>query len=166
MTIGAFPGVPEDFEPAPFGFAKRILVACQKVVDAGVEGAEHRLPEKLDQRPVSVVGQLAVVPEDVLSAVAVMNVEVEYCDPLHSVLRQCMSRPGRNVAEQAKAHGAVALGMVPRRTCTTEGVVQFTADDTIGGIQHGANRRERRLQRVRVHCGVAIEMSQAAGRRE
>ncbi len=46
-----------------------------------------------------------VVEEDVLGAVAVVHVEVEDRDPADAVRFQRVRRSGRDVVEQAKAHG-------------------------------------------------------------
>ena len=64
-----------------------------------------------------------VVPEDVLGAVAVMDVPVDDGDPLGAVLLLRMAGGDRGIVEQAKTHRGRALGVVAGRPRRDEDVV-------------------------------------------
>src|SRR5215469_12625422 len=82
-----------------------------------------------------------------LSAIAVMDVEIDDGDPLEPMRLASPERADRDVIEKAKAHRAVGFGMVPRRTYRTESIVRLVRDHRIycsdhcaGGAQGGQTR--------------------------
>lgn len=66
--------------------------------------------------------QDALIPCDhVLGTVAVVDIKVDYGNPLQAPMFQRVQGGHGDRAEQAEAHGALPLGVVPRRTHSTEG---------------------------------------------
>ena len=102
--------------------------------------------------------------EDVLGAVAVMDVEIDDRHALDAMGGQRVRGADRDVVEQAEAHRAVALGVVARRAHGAEGGAAFAAHDEVGREHDRARGMARRGQRVRVHRRVRIEEMEA-GRR-
>ena len=56
-----------------------------------------------------------VAGEDLLGAVAVVDVEVDDRDALEAVRGERVRRADGDVVEETEPHRAIALGMVPRR---------------------------------------------------
>lgn len=106
-----------------------------------------------------------VVLEDFLGAVAVVHVEVDDGHALEAVVFQGMRHADGDIVENAKAHRAVAAGVVAGRPHIAEGVLRHALHDELGGEHHGAGRAQRRLQAVRVHRGVGVEHDQSFGGR-
>jgi hypothetical protein len=67
------------------------------------------------------VGDLGVVFHQSLGAVAVVNIPVEDGYPLNPGLLDGVMGRDRRIGQQAKAHAAIADGMVPRRPSQNKG---------------------------------------------
>ena len=91
------------------------------------------------------VEQVLVRPERILRAVAVMHVEIDHGHALGAVLCAGVLGGDGHVVEQAEAHGARRLGMVPRGTHGAEGVVGGARHDLVDGVDRGAGGAQRRI---------------------
>ena len=97
-----------------------------------------------------------VGPEDVLRAVAVVDVEVDDRHPFGAMPPLRVPGRDRRVIEETKAHRGFPLGMVPRRTGRDESVDGPPVHHLVDR-QHGAARRMGdRRQRTGVHRGVRV----------
>ena len=106
-----------------------------------------------------------VVAEDVLGAVAVVDVEIDDGDPCQAVRLQGMRGGDGDVVEEAEAHGLVAGGVVAGRAAGDEGVVHLAAHHPVHRHHRAAGGMAGGVQAVRVHAGVGVERVQAfAGR--
>ena len=105
-----------------------------------------------------------VARKNLLGAVAVMNIEIDDRHALDPVHRHRACRTYGDVVEEAKAHRAVALGMVAGRADGAERGAAFPAHDEVGSEDHRARRMPGGGQRMRVHRGVGIEVMEAAVR--
>ena len=68
------------------------------------------------------VKEIGIVPENILRAVAVMHVEIDHRDALEPMRVTQMQCADRDVVEEAKAHRALALGMMAGRAHGAKGV--------------------------------------------
>ena len=104
------------------------------------------------------VEQVFVGPEDILGAVAVVDVEIDHRDAVRAVL--CARVVGGNggVREQAEAHGAALLGVVARRAHLAEGVRDTAFHHRVHRIEAGADGAERGFEACRRHHRVAVEV--------
>jgi hypothetical protein len=68
-----------------------------------------------------------------------------------------MQRGDRDRVEQAEAHGARRLGVVPRRAHGAEGVIGFSRHDLIHRVDGGAARAQRGFPASRRDDGIGIE---------
>jgi hypothetical protein len=103
------------------------------------------------------IEQIAVGPEDILGAVAVVDVEVDDGDALGAIVGPgIVGRDGGGV-EQAEAHGAVALGMVTGRAHGAKHIIELTAHHRIDPAGAGAHAAIGRLEALGVHPGIGIE---------
>src|SRR6516225_5657878 len=66
--------------------------------------------------------------ESRLSAVAVMNIEIDDGDPVELVRRASVQRADGDVVEQTESHRTLGFGMMPRRAYGAEGVVRLPRD--------------------------------------
>src|SRR5205814_6698397 len=89
-----------------------------------------------------------VAPEDLLGAVAVMDVPVEDRDPLEPEGRLRVTGGDRGAVEDAEAHRAARERMVARRPREREASALDRLDGRAGGEE---SRLEGRLRRDRVH---------------
>ena len=124
-----------------------------RIVEARI-GIERMLERRHHQHP-------RIAREDVLGAVAVMDVEIDDRHALDPVDLERVRRAHRDVVEEAEAHRAVALRVVAGRADRAERRAAFAAHDEVGGEHDGARRVPGRRQRMRVHRGVGIEVVQA-----
>jgi hypothetical protein len=107
-----------------------------------------------------------VVPENVLRAVAVMNIEIDHGDTLGAMNGLRMPGGDGRVVEEAKAHRRGAFGMMAGRPRGDKGVGHPPAHHLVHGESRAARGMHRRLQSSRRHQGVGVEASEAfAGRR-
>ena len=73
------------------------------------------------------IEEIAVRPENVLGAVAVMDVEIDDRHPLGIMADAGMECGDGGIVEQAETHGAAGFGMVAGRADGAEGVVGLAA---------------------------------------
>ena len=121
-------------------------------LDAGV-GIE-RILESADHHHARVGGK------DLLGAVAVMHVEVDHGCPLEP-MRERMRHADGDAVEQAEAHGATAFGVVSGWPHGAERGTGFAAQHEIGPEHDRPGSMPRRVERVRVHGRVRIEVMDA-----
>ena len=105
-----------------------------------------------------------IVPEDVLGAVAVVDVEIDDGDALDAVRRLRVPGGDRRVVEEAEAHRRRRLGVVAGRPCGDEGVVDAAHDDLVDGECRSAGRAQSRFEGAGRHRRVGIELDRALGR--
>ena len=87
-----------------------------------------------------------VAPEDVLRAVAVVDVEIDDRDALDAVGRLGVARGDRGVVEEAEAHRRRRLGVMAGRPRGDEGVVDAPAHHFVDREGRAARRAQRGLQ--------------------
>ncbi len=102
-----------------------------------------------------------VVAEDVLRAVAVVNVEVGDAHALQSMMIERVGGADRDVVEEAETHGVLTLGVVPRGPDRAEGGFRPAAKDEIDRVHRRPRGAQRGPKRERVHCGVGIQVMNA-----
>ena len=110
------------------------------------------------------VKQVLVGPEDILCAVAVVNIEIDDGDALGAVLGAGVEPGDGGVGEQAEAHGAVGLGVMAGRAHLAEGVGGFAADDGVDRGETGADGAQRCLPGAGGHDGVAVDVARVLER--
>ena len=98
-----------------------------------------------------------LVGEDVFGAVAVVDVEIDDGDSLHAVTIQGFGSADSDVVQKAKAHGAAALGVVPRWAAEAEGLLRRTRFQELEGATAGAGGVQRGLPGMLHHDGVEVE---------
>ena len=94
--------------------------------------------------------------ERVLGPVSVMDVPIQNQDPLDLVLLLYVDRGDRDVVEQAEAHRAIPLGVVPRGSHGTEGSANLPIHHRVHRCQSCSCGRERRMVRLRAGGCVPI----------
>ena len=93
-----------------------------------------------------------------LGAVAVMNIEIDQRDSLQSVMFQRMHRCNRHIIENAKTHGAIARGVVPRRSHAAKCRARLAPNYQVRGQYRGAGRAHRGIEAARTHRRIRIQM--------
>jgi hypothetical protein len=101
-------------------------------------------------------------PENILGAVAVMDVEIDHRGAGDTVFALGVARGDRGVVEEAKAHRLVDLGMMAGRAYRDERVVMTARHHSIGGGDRTADATHHRLPGARRHRGIAVDIDQAA----
>ncbi len=110
-----------------------------------------------------VVEYRGVLFENVLGAVAVVDVGVNDAHPLDAVLHLQVAGGDGDIVEVAKPHGLVPLGMVAGRTDGAERVVQLTFHDPPGGVQYAPHRQISGFVSVHAHLVVGIVEGAVSG---
>ena len=111
------------------------------------------------------VGDGRIVPEDVLGAVAVMDVEIHDRDPLGAMRRLGVARGDRGVVEEAEAHRVRDLGVMAWRAGRDEGVANLAAHHLVDGEDRAAGRAQRGFVAAGRHRRVRIDRRQTLLRR-
>ena len=117
-----------------------------ELTGAGIEG-------RLVHRHVE---HLRIALEDVLRAIAVVNVVVDDRDPIDAE-RTGMRRADRDVVVEAEAHGAIAFGMVAGRANQREGPGVPAVDHPLDTLHRSARGQQRHLVGLGAGEGVGIE---------
>src|SRR5271170_1748103 len=91
------------------------------------------------------VEHAAVVPEDILRAVAMMHVEIYDRDPLQSMDGLRMARRDRNVVEETEAHRRRCFGVMARRAHRDESIDCAPSDNLVYREHRAARRANRRF---------------------
>ena len=102
-----------------------------------------------------------VVVEDVLRAVAVMDVDVDDGDALDSRLFERARDGDGDVVEEAEAHRAVRRRVVPGRANEAEGGIELAAQDRLRRGERAAGGAQRGL--VRAGAGVSVGVEPVPG---
>src|ERR1700730_16266855 len=105
-------------------------------------------------------------PENILGAIAVMDVEIDHGGAGYAVFALGVTRGDRGMIEKAKAHRLAGLGMMAWRTRRDERIMMGACHDRVGGGNRAADAPHHRLPRAWRHRSVAVEIDQAAGRRD
>jgi len=77
----------------------------------------------------------------------VVDVEIDDCHALGAILALRFARHNGDVVDEAKAHRPVVLGVMPRRTHSTEGVADAAERDFLKRQQPGPERCRCRIER-------------------
>ncbi len=110
------------------------------------------------------VHDAGVAPEDVLRAVAVVDIEVNDGDTLQSVYGLRVTCGDGGVVEDAKTHRRRRFGVVAGRPGDDESVVGPRADDLVDGEGCPTGRAQRRFPCARRHRRVGVELHDAHAR--
>ncbi|MNU97061.1 hypothetical protein D3C71_871200 [compost metagenome] len=113
----------------------------------------------------AVVGHPGVVLEDVLGAVAVVDIEIDHRDPFQTVAVAGVGGGDGDVVEQAEAHRGTAGGMVAGRAHRAEGQRILTQHHRIDGGDTCAGGMHRGTGRARRGPGVHVQLAQRRGLR-
>ena len=105
-----------------------------------------------------------VAGDDVLGAVAVVDVEVDDRDALEAAHVERVARGDGDVVEEAEAHRLVARRVMAGRAHRAERVGDVAVDDRVGGGDGGAGGAQHRVQGAGRSDRVGVERA-AAGRR-
>ena len=97
----------------------------------------------------------AVGIENILRAVAVMDVPIGDQHPPDAMLALSVARRDRDGVEDAEAHAAHRRGMMARRPADGNGIGNPLLDDRIHGVQRSAGGAQRRIEGLRRNDGVA-----------
>ena len=106
-----------------------------------------------------------IVPEDVLGAVAVVDVEIHDRDALGAVRRLGVPRGDGGVVEEAEAHRGRDLGVMSGRAGRDEGVADLAAHHLVDREDRASRGAKRGLEGARRHGRVLVEGGQAVLRR-
>ena len=111
------------------------------------------------------VEHAGILPEDVLRAVAVMHVPVDDGDAFGPM--RCLRVAGRDrgMVEEAEAHGALALGMVPGRAHRDEGIARLAGHHLVHRGDSSADAAQCRFDRTGRHQRVCIDLHEPGRRR-
>src|SRR5581483_8810206 len=91
----------------------------------------------------------AVGIEDLLRAVAVVNVPVGNENPFGAMPALGVSRGNRDVVEDAESHATPRSGVVTGRAHDAERVARMSFHHGVDRIQHAAHRIQRDVERLR-----------------
>ena len=91
------------------------------------------------------IKEVRIVKKHILSAVAVMHVEIDDGDSPKSALFARMHRTDGNIVEQTKSHRPPTLGVMSRRANGTKGVVVLACHDAIHSLDHRSGCVQRRI---------------------
>ena len=98
-----------------------------------------------------------LISEYVFGAVAVVDVEIDDGDSVHAVTIQSFGGADGDVVQEAKAHGAAALGVVPRWAAEAEGLLRRARFRELKGAAAGAGGVQRGLPGMLHHDGVEVD---------
>ena len=93
--------------------------------------------------------------ENILCAIAVVDVPIGNDDAFHSVLFLCIARRHRDVIEQAEAHTAIGRGMMAGRANHAEGIGGFAFHHQINGVQAYADGVQCHVAGADADFGIA-----------
>jgi hypothetical protein len=97
--------------------------------------------------------------EDVLRAIAVVNIPIDDEDAFQTMDRAGVRRGQSDVVEQAKAHAMGGRGMMAGGPHQAQRRPVATAQDSVHGRDTGTGRGEGHLERVGRDDGVRIKQS-------
>ncbi len=148
------------------GLAKNVASSARRkrcvdnVAGTGLgECAGARIKRHLVRRAVK---HRRIIPEDILRAIAVMDIPIDDGNALGAMLLLCMPGGYRGMIEQAKTHRRGLFGMVAGRTRCHEDIVcsagKYIVDRRIGCADGG----ERRLPALRADCRISVDAGKAA----
>ena len=107
--------------------------------------------------------QNAIVPNKRrLSSVAVVHVKIDDRNPADTMSLLQISRPDRNVGEEAKAHRPVRLGMMPRRANGEKCPASAAFDHRVASFQHRAHRQQRHVETLLADRRIALVKNRVA----
>lgn len=101
--------------------------------------------------------EIRVIPCRLFSAVAVVDIEIQYRHLLQPVSGAGMEGPDRYVVEQTEPHCPVGLGVMPRRTHGAEGVFHRADGHGINRRTDGSGGTQRGFVTVGAERGVSIK---------
>jgi len=144
------------------GFAelRPAVAGAQGRVDDGVVLAAlaHRPGTRIERHLVGrAIHHAGIGPENLLRAVAVMDVEIDDRDALQAVPLLRMPRRDRHIVEEAETHGPRGLGMVAGRAHRHERIGGPFFDHLVDRQRRAAGPAQRRLEAAGRHGGVGIE---------
>ncbi len=100
---------------------------------------------------------MRAVIETGLGAVAVMDVEVDYCYSVEPADAQEERGGDRHVVKQTEAHCPVGTGMVPGRADKSKGAIYLAAADRVDAREHASCSQHRGIIASGRNPGVRIK---------
>ena len=82
------------------------------------------------------VEDVRVAPKNILCAIAVVYIPINYADTLQSVVFPCMHGPYGDIIKQAKSTGCMTSCVVARGTHSDECIAALSCHDSIYGVTH------------------------------
>lgn len=93
-----------------------------------------------------------------------MNIEIDYRDPLEPVRLECVRRAYRDAVKQTETHGAIALGMMTWRAHAAKGAAGLSRHHQIDAEYDRTGGVQRRRQAVWVHARIGVQVNMPLGR--
>ena len=97
-----------------------------------------------------------LMPKNIFSAVAVMHVEIHYCDPFKFVHGEGMCSTHGNIVEKTKAHSPRTLCMMSGRPYAAKHRTCLIAHHQVDAVHRSASGAQGRRKRMRVHRRIRI----------
>jgi hypothetical protein len=107
-----------------------------------------------------------LMPQDVLRAIAVMNVEIEHPDARQSVTLKRMERGEGRVAIDAKTHCACARRVMPGRAGRDKGVTALAREHQIDTLQRSPGTEQTCAARAGRNMGVLVKIDMRLARED
>lgn len=99
--------------------------------------------------------------ENLLRAVAMMNVKINHRYPPETVLRLCVAGNDRSMVKEAKAHGSRSLGVVAGRANGAKRIGGLAGHDLIKRKAGGTTAAQRGCQGIGTQHRVPVEFNQS-----
>ena len=106
-----------------------------------------------------------IVPENLLGAVAVVDVEIHDRHPFGAMDGTGAAGGDGDIVEEAEAHRRRRLGMMAGRAHGDEGIGDLAGHHLIHRLAGGPHRMHAGFPGARAHRRIAIELHQTIGRR-
>jgi hypothetical protein len=91
-----------------------------------------------------------------------VNIEIDHREALEAMLFEGVPGGHSHIVEEAEAHRLGRFGVMARRTDRAEGVLDLTGQHQVGRQHAGAGRAQGSLHGAGAHCGIGIEVTDAA----
>jgi hypothetical protein len=147
-------------------FRAAITLAQGSIEDIAHSGFRRRPGAGIERHLMGrAIEQVAIGPEDVLRAIAVMDVEIDDRDALGIVALAGIESGNGGIVEEAKAHGPARFGMMAGRAHRAKDIMRFPTEDGVDARDRGTRGALGRLERARRHEGIHVDLGESVRRR-